>query len=140
MSGWGGLTALGAVDSIPLTGVAPEEDRHDESAGQGVSEGPRYYDYGPGADFGAGAVLARDGRAIAAFVYETHHLYSLDGVRANHFLQQLRLDVLAPLRGPLGIGVSGEYFDRRTYYKEAANETKKFHFPQVRVFLTWRVS
>ena len=67
-------------------------------------------------------------------------MYSLDGVRANHFLQQLRLDLLAPLRGSLGIGVSGEYFDRRTYYKDAATDTKKFHFPQVRAFLTWRVS
>ena len=141
VAGWGGLTALGAVDSIPLTGVAPEEEPPPgESAGQGVSEGPRFYDYGPGSDFGARAVLARDGRPIVAFVYETHHLYSLDGVRANHFLQQLRLDLLAPLRGPLGIGVSGEYFDRRTYYKDAANETKKFHFPQFRVFLTWRMS
>ena len=73
-------------------------------------------------------------------MYETHHLHSLDGVRANHFLQQLRLDVLAPLRGPLGIGVSGEYFDRRTYYHDAAGETRKFHFPQFRVFLTWRMS
>ena len=141
VSGWGGLTALGAVDSIPLTGIVPEEDSPtDESAGQGVSEGPRYYDYGPGSNFGARAVLARDVRAIVAFVYETHHLYSLDGVRANHFLQQLRLEVLAPLRGPLGIGVSGEYFDRRTYYKDAANETRKFHYPQFRAFLAWRMS
>jgi len=139
-SGWGGLTALGAVDSIPLTGVPPEEEKPpSESAGQGVSEGPRFYDYGPGFDFGASAVLARDGRTIAAFMYETHHLYSLDGVRANHFLQQLRLDLLVPLHGPLGFGVAGEYFDRRTYYKDAADTTKKFHFPQVRMFLTWRV-
>jgi len=50
------------------------------------------------------------------------------------------LDVLAPLRGQLGIGFSGEYFDRRTYYKEAGNPTQKFHFPQVRMFLTWRMS
>ncbi len=141
VSGWGGLTALGAVDSIPLTGVAPEEDQPPgESSGQGVSEGPRYYDYGPGSDFGARALLARDGRTIVAFVYETHHLYSLDGVRANHFLQQLRLDLLAPLRGPLGIGVSGEYFDRRTYFQDTANETRKFHFPQFRAYLTWRMS
>jgi hypothetical protein len=54
-------------------------------------------------------------------------------------MQQLRLDVLAPLYGSLGIGVSGEYFDRRTYFKGAANETKKFHFPQFRAYLTWRL-
>ena len=140
VSGWGGLMALGAVDSIPLTGVAPEVPSDDESAGQGVSEGPRYYDYGPGFEFGARTMLARDGRAIAVFSYETHHLRSLDGVRANHFLQQLRLDVLAPLRGPLGIGVSGEYFDRRTYYQDTGGETRKYHFPQFRMFLTWRMS
>ena len=62
VAGWGGLTALGAVDSIPLTGVAPETPPED-SAGQGVSEGPRYYDYGPGGMFGARVVLVRDGRA-----------------------------------------------------------------------------
>jgi hypothetical protein len=141
IAGWGGVMALGAVDSIPLTGIVPEEETPPgESPGQGVSEGPRYYDYGPGSDFGARALLARDGRPIVNFLYETHHLYSLDGVRANHFLQQLRLDLLAPLRGPLGIGVSGEYFDRRTYYKEAGSQTQKFHFPQVRLFLTWRMS
>jgi hypothetical protein len=138
-SGWGGLTALGAVDSIPLEGIVDEED-DGEDAGQGVSEGPRYYDYGPGTGFGASAILSHDNRPIINFLYDTHHLHSLDGVRANHFLQQLRLDLLAPLRGPLGIGVSGEYFDRRTYYIEAPDETKKFHYPQFRVFLTWRAS
>ena len=50
--GWGGPTLLGAIDSLPLdvTEVAEEEP---SDAGQGVSEGPRYYDYGPGANFGA---------------------------------------------------------------------------------------
>ena len=61
-------------------------------------------------------------------------------MRANHFLQQLRLDLLVPVRGPIGLGVAGEYFDRRTYYKEAENETRKFKFPQIRAFFTWRMS
>jgi len=139
MSGWGGLTVLGAVDSIPLDGVV-EEEPEEPSGGQGVSEGPRYYDYGPGGNYGAWVNLSRDGRSLLAFIYDARHLYSLDGVRANHFLQQLRLDLQVPLGPQLGLGVSGEYFDRRTYYKEAANDTRKFHFPQARVFLTWRMS
>jgi hypothetical protein len=138
MSGWGGLTVLGAVDSIPLEGKVDEPE--EPSGGQGVSEGPRYYDYGPGGNYGGWVNLSRDGRSLLAFIYDAHHLYSLDGVRANHFLQQLRLDVQLPLTRQLGLGVSGEYFDRRTYYKEAANDTRKFHFPQVRAFLTWRMS
>ena len=126
VSGWGGLMALGAIDSIPLTGIAPEEETpEDGDAGQGVSEGPRYYDYGPGFNFGARSVLARNGRSIATFVWEGHHLRSLDGTRANHVLHQLRLDVTAPLRGPLGIGISGEYFDRRTYFQDESSETRK---------------
>ena len=139
VAGWGGLTALGAVDSIPLTGVVPETPP-EESAGQGVSEGPRYYDYGPGGIFGARAILLRDGLPLVSFVYDTRHLYSLDGVRANHFLQQLRLDLLVPIRGPIGLGVAGEFFDRRTYYKSDATETRKYHFPQFRAFFTWRMS
>jgi hypothetical protein len=138
MSGWGGLTVLGAVDSIPLEGKADEPD--EPSGGQGVSEGPRYYDYGPGGNYGGWINLSRNGRSLLAFVYDAHHLYSLDGVRANHFLQQLRLDFQVPVTAQLGLGVSGEYFDRRTYYKDAANDTRKFHFPQIRAFLTWRMS
>ena len=139
VTGWGGLTALGAVDSIPLTGVVPETPPED-SAGQGVSEGPRYYDYGPGGMYGGRAVLTRNGSPLLTFMYDARHLYSLDGVRANHFLQQLRMDLLVPVRGPLGLGVAGEYFDRRTYYKEEENKTQKFKFPQIRAFLTWRIS
>ena len=131
---------LGAVDSIPLTGIPDAPENPDGDAGQGVSEGPRYYDYGPGGNYGARANLTRDGQPLLAFVYDARHLYSLDGVRANHFLQQLRLDLVVPLRGSWGLGVAGEYFDRRTYYKDEANDTRKFHFPQVRAFLTWRLS
>ena len=142
VSGTGGLTALGAVDSIPLTGVVPEEPPAGEGdgAGQGVSEGPRYYDYGPGSTLGTRAVLGHDGRPIVVFVYDAYQLYSLDGVRANHFLQQLRLDLMAPLYRQFGVGFSGEYFDRRTYYKQDENQTRKFHYPQFRAYLTWRVS
>jgi len=142
-AGWGGLMPLGAIDSIPLEGVPPEEPEEPtdgESPGQGVSEGPRFYDYGPGYTFGARSILLHDGRPLVGFVYETHHLRSLDGVRANHFIQQLRLDLLVPLRDPLGIGFSGEYFDRRTYYQSEDTETRKYHFPQFRVYLTWRMS
>ena len=43
----------------------------------------------------------------------------------------------APLHGPLGIGVTGEYFDRRTFYQDAARTIKTFHYPQFRAYLTW---
>jgi hypothetical protein len=139
--GWGGLTVLGAVDSLPLGEEAPPEPPPEEgSAGQGVSEGPRYYDYGPGSTWGGLVTLVRSRRPIAAFLYEGRTLFSLDGVRANHVLQRVRLDLLAPLRGKLGIGATGEFFDRRSYYQDPDATRKQYHYPQIRVYLTWSQS
>jgi hypothetical protein len=105
-----------------------------------VSEGPRYYDYGPGSNFGGSAIFTRDRRVFAVVLYEGRHLYSLDGIRANHFLQRLRLDLLLPLRGALGIGVSGEYFDRHTYYQDGSTADRTYDYPQFRAYFTWSLS
>lgn len=137
LSGWGGLTALGAVDSIGAPGKEPSDP---DKPVQGESIDPRAYDYGPGSLFGGSAVLARDGRIVAALFYQAHHLYSLDGARANHLLQQGRLDVLVPVRGTWSAGVSAEYFDRRTFFKAPDARTENVRFPQVRVYLSWTVS
>jgi hypothetical protein len=139
LAGWGGLTVLGAVDSLPLGVTDVPEEEPESSAGQGVSEGPRYYDYGPGANFGGSATFSRNGRTFAVLFYEGRQLYSLDGVRANHFLQRGRLDLLLPLRGGFGFGGSAEYFDRRTYFQDAERTVKKLHFPQLRAYFTWGV-
>jgi hypothetical protein len=134
--GWGGLTVLGAIDSLPL-GVTEEPEEEEGGAGQGVSEGPRYYDYGPGSNFGATATITRDRKPVAVFSYEGRHLYSLDGVRANHFLQRTRVDLLLPLRRSLGLGVSGEYFNRRTYFQDENRTVAGYHYPQLRAYFTW---
>ena len=134
--GWGGLTVLGAIDSLPL-GLTEKPEEEGGNAGQGVSEGPRYYDYGPGSNFGVTAALTRGASRLAAFSYDGRHLYSLDGVRANHFLQRVRVDALLPLRGPIGIGASAEYFDRRTYYQDVNRTVVGYHYPQVRGYFTW---
>jgi hypothetical protein len=140
MLGWGGLTVLGAIDSLPLGVTERPEEPEPGDAGQGVSEGPRYYDYGPGSDFGVTATFSRNDRPFVALFYEGRHLFSLDGVRANHFLQRGRLDLLLPLRGPFGVGVTGEYFDRRTFYQDPARTRAHHHYPQVRAYFTWSLS
>jgi hypothetical protein len=137
MLGWGGLTVLGAIDSLPLGVTERPEEPESGGAGQGVSEGPRYYDYGPGSNFGVTAIFSRNSRPFATLFYEGRHLYSLDGVRANHFLQRGRVDLLLPLRGAFGVGVTGEYFDRRTFYQDAAGTRARYHYPQVRAYFTW---
>ena len=136
--GWGGLTVLGAVDSLPLGLEEKPEEEDEPNGGQGVSEGPRFYDYGPGSDFGGLARLTRDDRERALFFYVGRQIYSLDGVRANHFLQHMRVDLLFPLRGPVGLGTSLEFFHRRSYYQDADRTTKTYHYPQLRAYFTWR--
>lgn len=133
---WGGLTVLGAIDSRPLANdTTPPPSQ--ESAGQGVSVGPRNYDYGPGTTFGVSTTLTmRDHRFVNA-QYEGRTLYSLDGVRANHVLQRARLDVLVPLYRRLGFGATGEFFDRLSFYQDADATIRRYSFPQARVFLTW---
>ena len=133
--GWGGLTILGAIDSLP-PGVS-EVPEDEEGGSESANSGPRFYDYGPGGNFGATAQLTRDRRVIAGFFYEGRHIYSLDGVRANHFLQRARLDVMLPVRRALGFGTSVEYFNRHTFYQDATNSERVFHYPQVRAYLTW---
>ena len=140
MMGWGGVTVLGAIDSLPVGLSERPEDEGTGDAGQGVSEGPRYYDYGPGSNFGVTAIFSRNNRPFTTLFYEGRHLFSLDGVRANHFLQRGRIDLMLPLKGAIGAGVTGEYFDRRTFYQDAAKSRTNYHYPQVRFYMTWRLS
>lgn len=135
--GSGGLTVLGAINSLPPGVDNVPDDEGESDAGQGVSEGPRYYDYGPGSNFTGAAVLTRDQKILSAFLYEGRHLYSLDGVRANHFLQHIRADLLLPVRGPVGLGVSGEYFSRHTFFQDADRSESEFWYPQFRAYFTW---
>jgi hypothetical protein len=134
----GGVTVLGAVDSITLEGITPEPEPPPD-AGQGVSTGPRYYDYGPGTNLAATVGLRRNNQQFLTAAWELHHLHVLDGVRANHVLQRARVDLTWPLKGALGVGGSGEFFTRRTFYADDAGEAT-YYFPQYRVFLTWTLS
>jgi len=137
---WGGLTVLGAVDSKPPESAATVPEIPEEEAGQGVSTGPRFYDYGPGGNFGGYASFERGRRPFFEVGYEAHHLHVLDGVRANHFLQRARADLNVPLHGRLGLGVTGEFFDRRTFFQIPDVPKAQFHFSQLRVALTWSTS
>lgn len=128
---WGGATLLGTVDSGARVRVEPL--RSDRTPA-------RRYDYGPGSNFGASAGLRRDGRLALTATYDVHHLYVLNGARANHVLQRVRADVLVPVRARLGFGVSGEFFDRRTLYPQDGGDEARFHYPQFRTYLTWHAS
>ena len=136
--GWGGVTLLGAVDSRPLSQPATPSAAA-EPGGRRPAEGSRHYDYGPGSTFGASVALNHGGRPLIAAQYEGRTLYSLDGVRANHVLQRGRAEVIAPAGSRLGIGVTGEYFARHSFYQDQARTRRTYRYPQFRVFLAWNM-
>jgi hypothetical protein len=123
LSGWGGVTVLGAVDSRfpPPNGGTP------------ISEPPRPYDYGGGSTFGGSARIARKGRQLGGVSYQGYQIYVVDGFRANHVMQRLQLDVLAPLPRGLALGTSLEYFHRQTYFQTGGE--RRDTFSQLRLYI-----
>ena len=101
--GGGGVTVLGAVDSIPLgwhrarrTAArrrARRLDRPPLTTTTGLEETSWPTSFS--------GVATHN---LVAFGYELHHLHVLDGVRANHVLQRARLDVTWPLQRGVGSG------------------------------------
>ena len=123
----------------------PSARRHRESAGGGEGARGRAGGLGgaallrlrPGRDLRRARALLPRSPPVRGVLYEGRHIYSLDGVRANHFLQRARLDLLVPVRGPLGLGVSGEYFFRQSFYQDEDRTQLEYRYPQFRAYLTW---
>ena len=38
-----------------------------------------------------------------------------------------------------GVGASGEYFFRQSFYKNEASSQLEYRFPQFRAYVTWRI-
>ena len=47
------------------------------------------------------------------------------------------MDLLLPLRGAFGVGVSREYFFRQSFYQDEDRSELEYHYPQFRAYLTW---
>ena len=122
---------LGAVNTDVIEEPDEPEDEHS------VIPTSRDYDYGPGSNAAAAFNLFHRGRPLFRAEYQLHHLHIIDGTRANYLLQRFRMDLNVPLRGRLGVGATGDYLRRQTFYQ---NGTKsRLRFPEIRVFLSWSV-
>jgi hypothetical protein len=113
----GGVLVLGAMDSLY---VASEE---------------RQYDFGPGFTYSANVILRRKGVPFARANYGGVWMHTVDGAQADHWAQSLRVDLIVPVRGRLGIGSSLEFVRRKSYYDAADDLLQRF--PQLRVYLSW---
>jgi hypothetical protein len=128
--GWGGVTVLGAVDSVGQSNT-PTQTGH-----EGEDEGPRQYDYGPGSTFGGIARLLLNDRNLTSVRYQGYQIYVMDGLRANHVLQRFQVDFDVPVHKHWAIGTAGEFFYRKTYFNAGGETSEKFW--QFRTYLTWR--
>jgi hypothetical protein len=113
----GGFLVLGAIDSLY------------------VADPDRYYDFGPGFSYGAGMALTRRGHPFLRASYNGVWLHTVDGAQADHWIQNVRLDLLVPVKGRVGVGTTGEFIRRRSYYDGPDDVLQRF--PQVRVYLSW---
>ena len=113
----GGFLVLGAIDSAYQSG--PD----------------RKYDFGPGLSYGAGIALMRRGQPFLRADYDAVWLHSVDGAQAEHWTQSVRLDFLVPINDRLGVGTTGEFVRRKSYYDGAPDVLQRF--PQMRVYLSW---
>jgi hypothetical protein len=128
VSGVGGPIVLGAITSpVVVPTAAPQE-------GEEVVE--RTYDFGPGIEAAAGAQLRVGGFPVARASYSSFYLRSvssIEGTTAQHYAQYLRLELLVPIWRQFRLGVSGDYINRATYYRDLPDVHQ--WIPQVRFFL-----
>jgi hypothetical protein len=113
----GGFLVLGAIDSLYV--ATPD----------------RQYDFGPGLNYSAGMALTRRGHPFLRAAYNAVWLHAVDGAQADHWTQNVRVDLLVPIKGRVGIGTTGEFIRRKSYYDDADDLLQRF--PQVRVYLSW---
>jgi hypothetical protein len=135
--GWGGVTVLGAADSVPPPGSTSSIISTASSSSSEEVPTTRTYDYGPGTNAGGVLDFRHGNRTFLSTSYELHHIHVIDGIRSNHLLQRFRLDLDIPLRGALGIGVAGDFFDHQVFYQDKAVADTATHFPQIKAFLSW---
>jgi hypothetical protein len=126
MAGAGGLTMLGAVNTVARPPLAE---------GEKAVEPERPYDYGPGFRWSGFIQMSRQTHPYFTIAYQGYHVAVVDGTRANHVLQRLYLDARVPVRYSLSIGVAGEYFFRKAYFWPEGNRTDES--PQLRAYVAW---
>jgi hypothetical protein len=126
--GLAGPIVMGAITS-PLLSETPTEHAAEEGS-------QRTYDFGPGAEIAGGAMLRVRRLPVARFTYGGFYLRSVssvEGVTGQHYAQFLRLDLLAPLWRQLRLGVSADYINRATYYRDLPDAHQ--WLPQFRVYI-----
>jgi hypothetical protein len=127
--GVGGPIVLGAITS-------PVLDPHATPLEGEGGEVERTYDFGPGLEIAAGGVLRVNGFPVARAAYGGFYIRSvssIEGITGQHYAQYLRIDLLVPLWRQLRLGVSGDYINRATYYKDLPDVHQ--WIPQLRFYL-----
>ena len=141
-AGWGGVTILGAVDSLPLGLTGSPRAREPEEPGAGRRAGR--LDRAALLRLRTGDERRRVLRAAprrAAF-FAVRRTNCITCTCSTAYAPIICCSARAPtctlpIKGRIGVGVAGEFFDRRTFYQTPDVSPARFQFPQVRISLTW---
>jgi hypothetical protein len=137
MAGAGGLTFLGAVNSLipPMAAEIPAETDVEAETQTFVGDPDRPYDYGPGFRWSGFIQMSHGSQPYFTIGYQGYHVSVVDGSRSNHVLQRLYLDGRIPVKGSAAVGAVAEYFFRKAYFWPAGSRTDES--PQVRGYVMW---
>ena len=131
MAGAGGVTMLGAVNTLALppgsvADLTEEDDGEDDF---------RPYDYGPGFRWSGFIQMSHQSQPYFTIAYQGYHVAVVDGMRGNHVLQRLLVDARMPVTRSFAVGLAGEYFFRKAYFRQGGNQSDEA--PQLRAYIAW---
>lgn len=95
----------------------------------------RDYDYGPGVGFKFSAEFGREGRRYLGIAHEEFIIHSINGNRANHYVNFTGLYADVPLRGFLGLKFEYLLYLSERYYKDFPDVSERS--PEIRVYFSF---
>jgi hypothetical protein len=94
------------------------------------------YDYGPGLGVNLQASLLRRNQPLLSIIYLGNWVATVNGADGSHLVELLGADLRLPIGRQFGLGVSGAYYYRNSYYSTAPDVHRKT--PQARFYLVMR--
>jgi hypothetical protein len=96
----------------------------------------REYDYGPGVGYKFGAHFWLNKYEFLSLWHEGHLVHSINGNKADHFVNLTRVKLDYPVRGFIGIGADYILYMADRYYRDYPDVHAKN--PELRLYMVWK--
>jgi hypothetical protein len=96
----------------------------------------REYDYGPGVGYKVGAKFWMDRWEFLSLWHQGHWIHSINGNRADHWVNFTRARIEFPIRGFLGGGIDYVLYLAERDYKDYPDVSSRA--PEIRLYFMWK--